>query len=45
MNKMARELSFDCGTCDFTDVCGGVSELRSMRDSLRGKGKAVYEKN
>ncbi|HOT46493.1 MAG TPA: hypothetical protein PLM53_13905 [Spirochaetota bacterium] len=45
MNKMARELSFDCGTCDFTDVCGEVSELRSMRDTLRGKEKALYERN
>ncbi len=45
MNKMAKELSFDCGTCDFTDVCGEVSELRSMRDAMRGKEKAGYERN
>ncbi len=43
MNKMALELTFDCGTCEFTDVCGDVSELRSMRNALRGKEKAVHE--
>lgn len=45
MNKMARELSFDCGTCDYTDVCGEVSELRSMRDARRGKERTAYEQN
>jgi len=45
MNKMAQEMSFDCGTCDFTDVCSEVSELRTMRDSLRGKENALYERN
>jgi len=45
MNKMARELSFDCGTCDYTDVCGEVSGLRSMRETLRGREKAAHEKN
>lgn len=44
MNRMAGELSFDCGTCDFTDVCGEVSGLRSMRDSLRGR-EAAHETN
>jgi len=34
MNKMAGELSFDCGTCDFTDVCGEVDALKSMRDAM-----------
>lgn len=45
MNKMAQELSFDCGTCDYTDVCGEVSELRTMRDTLRRKEKALYGNN
>jgi CO dehydrogenase/acetyl-CoA synthase beta subunit len=44
MNKMAQELSFDCSTCDFTDVCSEVSELRSMRDALRSRG-AISEKS
>jgi CO dehydrogenase/acetyl-CoA synthase beta subunit len=35
MNKMAQELSFDCGTCDFTDVCSEVDALKSMRQSMR----------
>jgi CO dehydrogenase/acetyl-CoA synthase beta subunit len=35
MNKMAQELSFDCGTCDFTDVCSEVDALKSMRQSMK----------
>ncbi len=31
MNKMAEEMSFDCDTCEYTDVCSEVDELRSMR--------------
>ena len=37
MNKMAEELSFDCDTCDYSDVCGDVAELRSMRKKLQNK--------
>lgn len=37
MNKMAEEMSFDCDTCDYNDVCGDVEELRSMRDALSRK--------
>ncbi len=37
MNKMAEELSFDCGTCDYNEVCGDVAELRAMRNSLKNK--------
>ena len=39
MNKMAEELSFDCDTCDYNDVCGDVAELRSMRKKTIKKGK------
>lgn len=42
MNKMAREMSFDCDTCDYNDVCGDVAELRSMRNSLKGKETAAH---
>ena len=34
MNKMAFEMSFDCGTCDYTDVCTEVEDLRNMRQNL-----------
>ena len=34
MHKMAGELSFDCDSCDFADVCADAAELRSMRQSL-----------
>lgn len=37
MNKMAEELSFDCDTCDYSDVCSDVAELRSMRKTMAGK--------
>jgi CO dehydrogenase/acetyl-CoA synthase beta subunit len=35
MNKMFNEMSFDCDTCEYTDVCDDISELRSMRDTLQ----------
>lgn len=41
MNKMAEEMSFDCDTCDYNDVCGDVEELRSMRDSLKNREAAA----
>jgi len=40
MHKMAGEISFDCDTCEYTDVCRDVAELRSWRRS-RGKRRAV----
>jgi len=40
MNKMAEELSLDCDTCEFTEVCSDVEELRSMRKSHGKRGAA-----
>lgn len=37
MNKMATEMSFDCGSCDYTDICSEVEDLRSMRGKLMGE--------
>jgi CO dehydrogenase/acetyl-CoA synthase beta subunit len=37
MNKMSSELSFDCQSCAYTDVCGDVAELRAMRNSRKKK--------
>ena len=34
MNKMVEELSFDCSTCEYSDVCGEVLELKKMRREL-----------
>ncbi len=42
MNKMAEELSFDCDTCDYNDVCGDVAELRSMRKKLQKKDTKLH---
>lgn len=39
MNKMVEELSLDCDSCDYSDVCNEVAELRAMRDSLVKKDK------
>lgn len=36
MNKMVEELSFDCDTCEYQDVCSDVSALRSMRRTMKG---------
>lgn len=35
MNRMANELSLDCDTCDYSPVCGEVSELRTMHERLK----------
>jgi CO dehydrogenase/acetyl-CoA synthase beta subunit len=42
MNKMAGELSFDCDSCEYTEVCGDVAELRSMRRALQEKEKRPH---
>lgn len=42
MNKMAEEMSFDCDTCDYNDVCGDVAELRSMRKSLKDRETSAH---
>lgn len=34
MNKMVEELSFDCATCEYSDVCREVVELKKMRREL-----------
>lgn len=41
MNKMADEMSFDCDTCEYTDVCGDVAELRAMHGALKRKEAAA----
>jgi CO dehydrogenase/acetyl-CoA synthase beta subunit len=41
MNKMAEEMSFDCDECEYSEVCGDVEELRSMRDTLKDKETAA----
>jgi CO dehydrogenase/acetyl-CoA synthase beta subunit len=42
MNKMVAEISFDCDSCDYLDVCSEVEELRSMRHSTMKKGAAQH---
>lgn len=32
MNKMAVEMNFDCGSCEYTDVCTEVEGLRMIRN-------------
>ena len=34
MNKMMEELSFDCSSCEYLDVCGDVRQLGALRDRL-----------
>jgi CO dehydrogenase/acetyl-CoA synthase beta subunit len=42
MNKMATELSFDCDTCEYAEVCDDVAELRSMRHTLKQREAKVH---
>jgi CO dehydrogenase/acetyl-CoA synthase beta subunit len=41
MNKMAADISFDCDTCEYNEVCDDVAELRSMHTKLKKKGEAA----
>jgi len=34
MNKMIKELSFDCSSCEYLDVCGDVRQLGELREKL-----------
>jgi CO dehydrogenase/acetyl-CoA synthase beta subunit len=40
MNKMMQEMSFDCSSCEYLDVCGDVRQLGSLREKLMKKRKA-----
>jgi CO dehydrogenase/acetyl-CoA synthase beta subunit len=43
MNKMAAEgMSLDCDSCEYTEVCSDVAEMRSMRKSFEKKEAANY---
>lgn len=37
MNKMMEEMSFDCSSCEYLDVCGDVRKLGALRDRLMKK--------
>ena len=41
MNKMFEDVSFDCESCDYSDVCRNVQELSAMRKSLEKRRKTV----
>ena len=34
MNKMFEELSFDCSSCEYLDVCGDVRQLGALREKV-----------
>jgi CO dehydrogenase/acetyl-CoA synthase beta subunit len=34
MNKMMEELSFDCSSCEYLDVCGDIRQLGALREKL-----------
>jgi CO dehydrogenase/acetyl-CoA synthase beta subunit len=34
MNKMIQELSYDCSSCEYLDVCGDVRQLGALRDRI-----------
>ena len=35
MNKMMEELSFDCSSCEYLDVCGDVRQLGELRERIK----------
>ncbi len=40
MNKMTEEMSFDCDTCDYLDVCSEVADLKNLRNTLQKEVKS-----
>lgn len=34
MAKMVNEMSYDCGECEYSDICDEADELRELRDNL-----------
>lgn len=40
MRKMAEEMSFDCDTCEYQDVCGEIEALRAMMEELEKRKTA-----
>ncbi len=43
MNKMAAEMDFECGSCDYQEVCDEADGLKGMRDKLMEKsGEALH---
>ena len=42
MNKMAGEMSFDCDTCEYADVCGDVAALRAMRKTYMKEERTTH---
>jgi CO dehydrogenase/acetyl-CoA synthase beta subunit len=34
LSKMVNEMSYDCGECEFQDICEDADELREIRDNL-----------
>lgn len=37
MHKMSSEMSMDCDTCDYSDICGEVAQLKKMRNAYRNE--------
>ena len=40
MNKMAKEMSLDCDSCEYVEVCSEVASLRNMRRRREQEGTA-----
>ncbi|MCP4757730.1 MAG: hypothetical protein GY866_43280 [Proteobacteria bacterium] len=34
MNKMIEEMSFDCSSCEYLDVCGDIRQLGALREKI-----------
>ncbi len=40
MNKMQEEMSYDCSSCEYLDVCGDVRQLGALRERLMREKEA-----
>lgn len=41
MDKMAQELDYDCGSCEYQDVCDEAEEMKAMRERFMKKTQEV----
>ncbi|MBW2454113.1 MAG: hypothetical protein JRI68_06370 [Deltaproteobacteria bacterium] len=35
LTQMSEEMAYDCETCDYSEVCDQIDELKALRDKLR----------
>ena len=45
MHRMAEDISYDCDTCQYDDVCSDVESLRAMHQAVQKRKKSIEKGN